>query len=1187
MPFTVSKTSSPFTFATSEGKTLRLHGAITEIKVEGSEALEGITVNGNNSLSRLYADNCPKLKNFEANSCDELYQIRLRKLEKFTGLTLQNLPKLQQVQCQETAVTELAFSNLTALENLFCKSNSGLTTMTVSGCDILKNLNCSNGGLETLSVTGCSALEKLDCSRNKLSVLSIDDGAANMHLHCEYNELTTLDVSKLATKLQNLYCCNNLLTKLDLSANSALGAVECQENQISTLNVGKSIRTIRASHNKIATFDVSALTNLYELRLEHNGLTSLTGLEGAKNLLHAYLSNNRLSGDWKLPEHWHLKGIVLENNQLESLDLSNLKRLLEINVSNNQLRSLTPPPQTNTDFREIHLYGNRMSTKALDELFCALGRPSTPGTIYTHRTNDGTTSAVAESNGTPLKSRNWTLKETWASESSEASKNSTEIITTGTVSCGTPVMPVPSIGITPNTPQTLTMGQTISFGATIGSAATSTYKNYFWWSSDPTVASIDKDGKVTAISTGSTNIMAITNDGTKSAQVAIEVTNATPTIPTGTQEITLGVKKGETVSIKLAAAADENVYVQTDANTYTLIQLSKTAAKFAFKALEEAILIHGKVSELLSAQNEPNLYSITTRDATALTKVDMYLATPNLAKVDLQSAANLQDIRLQSKDLPNSALKEINLHGLNKLQSVNISHYPELTTLNVTGCDAITYLSCEQAKISSIDLSNKALLNQVDLEGNRIEGSINLAGCKQLHYLRVQRNQIAEINVAGCTGLKRLEAEENQLTKIDLTNCSSVEKVSVWGNAFTSTSLDELYCTLPTSTTSATLAVLENDSDPETPEITNSNSTIATGKNWKVTKGKYSSTPVTTTGTGACGGSTTPITGISLSPSPMALAYGASQSLTATITPTTATYQQIAWSSGAPHIADVDANGVVYGRGTGSAIITASATDGSGVTATCTVFVAAEKPPIQWTITASAGTGGSISPSGEVTVEHGKNQSFTITAEANHVIDALTVDGANVADAAEKTSHTYEFENVTANHTIEVTFKKTASPQYTITIAPTTNGTITTSPSGKVNAGETITITTSPKTGYKPKEGSLRVYKTDDERVTVSLSGKSFKMPAYGVTVTAEFIPEEPTPVGATPSHLTLFPNPAKWQLTIAGLETPAQVVILNSLGMKMLLVNLQPGEPIDISALPEGVYMLLIDGTTLRFIKE
>ncbi|MEM4260895.1 MAG: DUF1566 domain-containing protein [Candidatus Woesearchaeota archaeon] len=71
-----------------------------------------------------------------------------------------------------------------------------------------------------------------------------------------------------------------------------------------------------------------------------------------------------------------------------------------------------------------------------------------------------------------------------------------------------------------------------------------------------------------------------------------------------------------------------------------------------------------------------------------------------------------------------------------------------------------------------------------------------------------------------------------------------------------------------------------------------------------------------------------------------------------------------------------------------------------------------------YTITATAGEGGSISPSGAVSVRHGESQSFTITANANYTVDNVVVDGVNAGPVT-----TYNFSNVTANHTISASFK--------------------------------------------------------------------------------------------------------------------------------------------------------------------
>ncbi len=71
----------------------------------------------------------------------------------------------------------------------------------------------------------------------------------------------------------------------------------------------------------------------------------------------------------------------------------------------------------------------------------------------------------------------------------------------------------------------------------------------------------------------------------------------------------------------------------------------------------------------------------------------------------------------------------------------------------------------------------------------------------------------------------------------------------------------------------------------------------------------------------------------------------------------------------------------------------------------------------QYKITASAGTGGTISPVGDVMVNPGADQAFTITANDGYALSQVLVDGAPQGPVA-----TYTFTNVTADHTIAASF---------------------------------------------------------------------------------------------------------------------------------------------------------------------
>ena len=116
-----------------------------------------------------------------------------------------------------------------------------------------------------------------------------------------------------------------------------------------------------------------------------------------------------------------------------------------------------------------------------------------------------------------------------------------------------------------------------------------------------------------------------------------------------------------------------------------------------------------------------------------------------------------------------------------------------------------------------------------------------------------------------------------------------------------------------------------------------------------------------------------------------------------------------------------------------------------------------------YTITASAGTGGTITPSGAVTVDAGANQAFTITPNSGFKILNVIVD--DVAQSGPPTSYT--FNSVSGDHTISATFVSSSTSTYTISASSGTGGKIVPSGSVYVASGADQTFTIASYSGFK------------------------------------------------------------------------------------------------------------------------
>jgi hypothetical protein len=191
----------------------------------------------------------------------------------------------------------------------------------------------------------------------------------------------------------------------------------------------------------------------------------------------------------------------------------------------------------------------------------------------------------------------------------------------------------------------------------------------------------------------------------------------------------------------------------------------------------------------------------------------------------------------------------------------------------------------------------------------------------------------------------------------------------------------------------------------------------------------------------------------------------------------------------------------------------------NSITADCTVIASFEINT--YTITATAGPNGSISPSGAIPVNHGTSQTFTITPDIGYHVADVLVDGGSIGALT-----SYTFPNVTGAHTISAAF---AINVYTITATAGPGGTITPSGAVPVNHGTTQSFAIAPNTGYHIAD--VRV----DNISRGAITSYTFTSITADHTISATFAADTPTylltvtKAGTGSGNVTVSPGTLTW----------------------------------------------------------
>ncbi len=198
-----------------------------------------------------------------------------------------------------------------------------------------------------------------------------------------------------------------------------------------------------------------------------------------------------------------------------------------------------------------------------------------------------------------------------------------------------------------------------------------------------------------------------------------------------------------------------------------------------------------------------------------------------------------------------------------------------------------------------------------------------------------------------------------------------------------------------------------------------------------------------------------PVTSITLNAEQLTMEYGTKEQLTATVAPDDADDPGLTWTSDNEEVATVDENGLVTAVSVGEANITATAVDGSGVTATCKVTVTPKlvtsvtlnknELTIEKSFTAQLTATVAPDDADNLGLTWTSNNEEVATVDENGQVTAVGVGEANITATAADGSGVTATCKVTVSPKLvtsvildesELTIEKNFTEQLTATVAP-------------------------------------------------------------------------------------------------------------------------------------------------------
>ena len=733
----------------------------------------------------------------------------------------------------------------------------------------LTELYCYSNQLTALDVTKNTALTELDCSSNQLTSLDVSKNTALTSLSCYSNQLTSLDVS-VAAALTNLECYSNQLTSLDVSKNTALWKLRCWNSSLRSIQVssaaiektpiylydgsqtswtfknasGTTLGTTTASSssfyciptelpvyatNKEGTQAIAFTLQDRSLEeYDENEINCLSafleqtnsyGIKNGTRINFSYYNSSipatwtgiiwnvidgkvratsinwddeNLSGALDLSGCTALKSLSCNSNELTSLDVSKNTALTSLSCSSNQLTSLNVSGAI--ALTTLYCYSNQLTSLnvsgaiALTTLYC-----------YSNQLTSLNVSGAAALTHLYCYSNQLTSldvsKNTALTSLSCGSNQLTSLDVSGataltSLSCGSNQLTSLDVsGATALTDLKCFSNQLTSLDVSKNTALTMLYCS----SNKLTSLDVSKNTALTYLYCWNSGLQSVQMSSAAIGKTMIYLYDGSKT--TWTFKNASGTTLGTTTANNSSyyTPTELPVYATNAAGTQTIeftlpVPVPEGYAESDYNCLKtfleqtdsDGVKNGTKLNSSYSATDPTTWKGVTWEEIDGVKKVTkLSWSSKNLSgSLDLSGCTALTELSCSSNQLTsldvskNSALTELSCHS------------NQLTLLDVSMNTALDYFDCRNNKLTLLDVSKNTALDYFDCSNNKLT-SLDVSKNTALYFGDFSLNQLASLNVSKNNALKVLKCHSNQLTTLDVSKNTSLAQLYCFSNQLT------------------------------------------------------------------------------------------------------------------------------------------------------------------------------------------------------------------------------------------------------------------------------------------------------------------------------------------------------------------------------------------------------------------